>query len=49
MALTETEQAKADAKAAEAAKREWENDPNRKDPDGVQARMDAAVKRLSKA
>lgn len=33
-------------KAQAAAKREYDNDPNRKDPETTQDRMDAAVKKL---
>lgn len=46
MPLTDNEQKAADQKAADAARKEWENDPNRKDPEGQQDRMDAAVKKL---
>lgn len=48
MALTEAEQKElAERKAADAAKKEYDNDLNRTDPDGVQRRMDEAVKKLN--
>lgn len=37
------EQAKLDKVAAEAAKREYDSDPNRKDPKGTQDRVEAAL------
>lgn len=48
MALTDEQQQKADEKAAAAAHKEWENDPNRKDPATTQERVDKAVHALRK-
>lgn len=43
---TPEEKKRMNARAREAATKEWRGDPNRTDPRGTQGRMDAAVHRL---
>jgi hypothetical protein len=42
---TNEEQDAMDKRAQAAAQKEYDNDPNRKDPAGVQDRVEAALKR----
>lgn len=44
--MAHDDQQAADAKAEAAAKKEYENDPNRKDPATAQDRVDKAVHEL---
>jgi hypothetical protein len=41
---TNEEQDRMDKRAEDAARKEWENDINRKDPAGVQDRIEAKLK-----